>query len=137
VEFFAEARTRLSEAELQRHVRIDNLDRWCAAIDRVLSHAGERGEVYCVWGQFHVHRELLAHGVRFTLPACPNALQWTLTAGEPGVITVHCSINRAAHDADFIDSIVGFVADWRAGLETCSGLPAARPPAGDCPLWFG
>jgi hypothetical protein len=63
-------------------------------------------------------------GVRFTLPGCPNALAWTVTA-EPEGVLVHCTINRTEHDPDFIESIETFVEDWRTGLER-SDVPAVE-----------
>ncbi|SEH08152.1 hypothetical protein [Candidatus Venteria ishoeyi] len=31
--------------------------------------------------------------------------------------TIHCTINRTEHDADFIDSIQLFIQSWQFGLE--------------------
>ena len=80
----------------------------------------ERGEIYCLWGQFTVHREPIKDGIRFSLPYCPNALAWTITAapegGTPETI-IHCTINRQEHEADFIESIEWFVGEWEKGLK--------------------
>jgi hypothetical protein len=35
-------------------------------------------------------------------------------------VTIHCTINRNDHDADFIASIEQFVDDWQCGL--CQAL---------------
>jgi hypothetical protein len=120
MEFFATARIHASTDDLQRGLTIGELPRWCDAIDSVLSDAGSHGEIYCVWGTFRTHRELVNGGVRFSLPGCPNALQWTVTTGhapDPRHTVIHLTINRSEHDPDFIDSIRQFVADWKAGLE--------------------
>jgi hypothetical protein len=76
----------------------------------------DAGEIYCLWGQFEVRREPIRDGVRFTLPGCPNALAWTVTAESESVL-VHCTIKRTEHDPDFIESIETFIEDWQAGLE--------------------
>ena len=71
-------------------------------------------------GAFHARREELHQGVRFSLPGCPNALQWTVTTvlpPEPRHTVIHATINRANHERDFIDSIRQFVDDWKDGLE--------------------
>lgn len=120
MEFFATIIIPASAAELQRRLTIGELPHWCASIDKVLSDAKSSGEIYCVWGAFHARREEVRHGVRFSLPDCPNALQWTVTTGhlpEPRHTVVHLTINRAEQDQDFIDSIRQFVDDWKAGLE--------------------
>lgn len=119
MEFFATTTAQATEAQLQRHLTIDTLASHCGAIDQVLHADGEVGDIWCLWGQFRVHREPIRGGVRFTLPRCPNALAWTVTAGTdaPAPMVVHCTINRTEHDPDFIESIELFVDDWRAGLE--------------------
>lgn len=141
MEFFATAHLRVNEALLQRHLTIASLPDWCASISRVLESQGERGEVYCVWGQFRVHREVIRGGVRFSLPGCPNGLQWTLTvdpADPAGKVTVHCTINRREQAEDFVESIRQFAADWQAGLEAHSERFRARPPApGEAMPWYG
>ena len=120
MEFFATADVVATVAELQRRLSITDLPRWCASVDKTLSDAGDRGEIYCVWGGFLVHREEIRDGLRFTLPGCPNALQWTVTTGQPpnpDQVVVHLTINRTGHDSDFVDSNRQFVADWKRGLE--------------------
>jgi len=120
MEFFATAVIPASVSDLQRRLTIGELARWCASIEQVLSDDETHGEIYCVWGAFDARREELRQGVRFSLPHCPNSLQWTVTTGhapEPRHTTIHATINRAEHDPDFVDSIRQFVEDWKAGLE--------------------
>jgi len=121
MEFLSTTIIPASVADLQRRLTINELPRWCASIEAVLSDAKSSGEIYCVWGTFRVHREDLSHGVRFSFPICPNALQWTVTTGhqpDPQHTVIHLSINRTEQDQDFVDSIKKFVDDWKAGLET-------------------
>lgn len=120
MEFYVYADCGLTEQQLQDDLRIDNLPQYCASIDKVLSNSGDKGEIYSVWGEFSVHRQMIRNGVRFTLPRCPNALQWTITTNDPNEakVFVHCSINQITHDRDFIKSIEQFVEDWKVGLET-------------------
>lgn len=120
MEFIATTIIPASAADLQRRLTISELPHWCASIEKVLSDAKSSGEIYCVWGTFHAHREEMRHGVRFSLPDCPNALQWTVTTGHqpnPRHTVIHLTINRTEQDRDFIDSIKKFVADWKVGLE--------------------
>ncbi len=120
MEFFATAFIPASVEDLQRRLTIHELPHWCASIEEVLSDAESSGEIYCVWGAFHARREELRQGVRFSLPGCPNALQWTVTTGvppEPRHSVIHATINRTEHERDFIESIRQFVDDWKAGLE--------------------
>ena len=120
MEFFATTIIPASAADLQRRLTICELPRWCASIEKVLRDDKSSGEIFCVWGTFLTNREDLSHGVRFSLPTCANALQWTVTTGHqpnPQHTVIHCSINRTEQDPDFVDSIKKFVVDWKAGLE--------------------
>ncbi len=121
MEFFASADGHLSADALQARITGPRLAELCDSIDRVLqwSDAQDAGEVYCLWGQFEVRRECIRDGVRFTLPGCPNALAWTITATPEGTL-IHCTINRSDHEPDFIASIEDFVADWAQGLQRLS-----------------
>jgi len=119
MEFFAIADRQITADDLQARLDISSLPSWCASISQVLSHDGDTGEIYCVWGQFIVHREQIRGGVRFTLPKCPNAFAWTVTTGLPPApekVVIHGTINRREHDADFIATLEQFVDDWRKGL---------------------
>jgi len=120
MEFFAMTIIPASVADLQRRLTISDLPRWCASIEKVLSDTKSSGEIFCVWGAFVTNREDLRHGVRFSLPGCPNAFQWTVTTGHqpnPQHTVIHLTINRTEQDRDFIESILKFVDDWKAGLE--------------------
>jgi hypothetical protein len=136
MEFHATARIEMSALAIQRFIDVGKLAELCASIEKVLSQQGERGEIYCVWGEFRVHRELIRQGVRFTLPGCPNALQWTITAApdEPGCVRVHATIDRLQHDPKFAGSLQQFVDNWKDGLESgrASGREGIPRPAGDC-----
>jgi hypothetical protein len=121
MEFFATITIPASAEDLQRRLTIGELPHWCTSIEKVLGDAKSSGEIFSVWGTFHVNRENMRNGVRFSLPDCPNALQWTVTTGhqpEPLHTVIHATINRTEQDQDFIDSIRQFVDDWKAGLET-------------------
>lgn len=99
---------------------IADLPTYCASIERVLSLEGDCGVIYCLWGEFAIRREAIRDGVRFTLPYCPNALAWTITGERTPQsstwITIHCTINRETHEADFVESIHLFMDDWQRGL---------------------
>ena len=129
MEFYAQLiNPQASVADLQEILTIEALPELCASIDEVLSDHGDRGEVYCVWGQFDIGRELIRDGVRFTLPGCPNALAWTITCEGEDSIVIHCAINKREHEPEFIESIEKFVEDWANGL--AARLPAAGTGGG-------
>ena len=142
MEFYATARAAAPASFLHRHVTVGNMARLCASVDKVLVDEGERGEVYCPWGQFRVHREVLRDGVRFSMPGCESALQWSITAArrDVGCVIVHLTLNRPEHDADFVEVLAKFVDDWREGLEQrLVELRAASAPKPGLPSvpWYG
>jgi len=120
MEFFGEAQVDTDAERLQRRLTIASLPDWCASIPAVRAAGERQGEVETVWGVFLVTREPVRGGVRFSLPACPNAFGWTVTTDLPpreDIVVVHATINRREHDPDFIESIETFVAEWVDGLE--------------------
>jgi hypothetical protein len=120
MEFFRELGSVVAPSALQQALTIERLPQCCAQIDRVLSSAGDQGEIYCLWGQFRVRREAIAGGVRFSLADCPNALAWTLTTGlppDPSRLVIHCTINRREHEPDFVESIELFLDAWVEGMQ--------------------
>jgi hypothetical protein len=123
MEFFAQINKAVIPEELQKQLQIEDIPRYCSFVSEVRPD-GENGlEMISFWGVHTVQRELIRGGVRFTLPGCPNVMSWTITSGlppEPDAVVIHCVINRREHDPDFIESLEGFVEDWRAGL--ASGL---------------
>ncbi|MEN8250719.1 MAG: hypothetical protein ABFS32_17430 [Bacteroidota bacterium] len=110
-----------TKPETLQELTVDKLNQYCVDIDKVLHIENENSaDVYCVWGEFTVYRQVINGGVRFSLPDCPNALAWTITTGlepEPKKVVIHGTINRTEHDADFIESIQVFIHSWKLGLE--------------------
>lgn len=120
MEFFAIADIETKQ-EILKELTVHRLNQYCADIDKVLHIENENSaNVYCIWGEFTVHRQVINGGVRFSLPDCPNALTWTITTGfepEPKKVVIHCTINRIEHDVEFIESIKLFIQSWKVGLE--------------------
>lgn len=118
MEFFQEIELpNLDIAHMKELLTIKSLPDLCKSIDTVLSEKGNEGEIYCVWGQFNIRREIIRYGIRFTLLNCPHALAWTITYNElNNEIVIHCTIDKKEQDNDFIESIYGFVNDWKHGL---------------------
>ncbi len=114
MEFFAEIKNKnIDKSRLKKKLSIARLPELCASIDNVIRDNKDNGEIYCLWGEFEINREELNDGIRFSLPNCPNALAWTITCDEDrDEILVHCTIAKKTHDADFVESIEQFVADW-------------------------
>ncbi|TNF34425.1 MAG: hypothetical protein EP315_07205 [Gammaproteobacteria bacterium] len=107
----------LDSQQLKAMLLISHLPALCQSINSVLWNAQDHGKIYCLWGEFSIRREELKHGVRFSLPECPNALAWTITRDHPDqAIVIHCTINKTEHDQDFIDSIHQFMHDLEQGL---------------------
>ncbi len=118
MEFFAQLeKTNLTPDNLKLSLTIASLADYNQSIDKVIEDQQIHGVIYCIWGEFQVNREELLEGVRFTMPACPNALQWSITVDSGGLLTVYCSINKQQHDEDFIESIKVFVQDQLNGVK--------------------
>ncbi len=115
MEFFAEIKNKdINKDRLKEKLSIARLPELCQSIDTVIHDNIDHGEIYCLWGDFKINREELSDGVRFSLPHCPNALAWTITCDEgSNEIIIHCTIAKKQHDADFVESIEQFVADWQ------------------------
>lgn len=118
MEFFRELKIKNLNCEnLKEDISISTLPKYCHSIDTVISVENNTGEIYCLWGQFSITREILKYGVRFSLLNCPHALAWTITYNElKEEITIHCTIDKKEEDQDFIESIHQFVTDWETGL---------------------
>ena len=120
MEFFAIADID-TKPEILQELTVHQLNQYCADIDKVLHIENDNNaDIYCVWGEFTVHRQVINGGVRFTMPNCPNAFAWTITTGhdpEPEKVVIHGTINRTEHDPDFIESLQCFIDAWKDGLE--------------------
>ena len=124
MEFYKDAHVDIDVNSLQEVVTIGNLTLLCDSIYDILKDDTTAGKIHCIWGYFKINKEILKYGVRFTLPNCPNALAWTITKehiSEDDTILIHCTINRAEHEPEFIQSIEQFVSDWKIGLEKYFG----------------
>ena len=119
MEFFKEIKqVNIDINNFKKLLTISALPNFCNSIDTVLSEQNQEGEIYCVWGQFNIRREIIKYGVRFSLLNCPHALAWTITYNESeNDIVVHCTINKKEQDKDFVQSIHQFVSDWGHGIE--------------------
>ena len=74
MEFFAIANIETDPETLQE-LTVRKLNQFCADIDKVLHvESDNSADVYCVWGEYTVHRQPINGGVRFSIPDCPNAL---------------------------------------------------------------
>ena len=123
MEFFEEIeRQGVNIEALKDLLQISSLAKLCRSIDSVISDRQILGEIYCVWGQFVVSREVIRNGVRFALLDCPHAFAWTITYHQDrNMLVVHCTIDDKEEDEEFVESIREFVSDWGVGLS--NGLP--------------
>ncbi|OKY76811.1 MAG: hypothetical protein BM485_01715 [Desulfobulbaceae bacterium DB1] len=132
MEFFAFADIVTSQEEIRNKVSFDNLPIFCEEIEAV-DAAEELGRVvyFRHWGRFHLRRETIMGGVRFSVPDCPNALAWTVTTGyppHPEKIVLHAAVNRTGHDAEFIAATQELLNAFQAGLEKNFGSESAMAP---------
>ena len=119
MEFFRELPVETDQDSLRKVLSLSALPELCGEIGEVHDIDGDSAQIECLWGSFAVQRLPIRGGVRFALPTCPNALAWTVTAGlppEPDHVVLHATINRRAHDPDFIESIEDFLDSWVEGL---------------------
>jgi hypothetical protein len=130
MEFYGLADWQTTEQEIQQKVRLDTMPDFCEFIYYLMESRGELRKFDTFWGQFHMRREKINGGVRFTMPDCPNGLSLTITTGhppDPQKVFVHCTINRLEHDPSFIATLEDFVKSWVAGL----GKNVAQKTYGD------
>lgn len=124
MEFFRELKTFIQDShELKNALTISTLPVYCSSIQTIISDNDDEGEIYCLWGQFNIRRDVIRHGVRFALLNCPHALTWTITYHQQAQeIIIHCTIDKKDEDKDCIESIHHFVTDWETGLSQCFQL---------------
>lgn len=118
MEFFEEIKGVSTDVkQLHEMLSINDLPTLCSSINTVIRNDISGGSIYCLWGEFDINREELKHGIRFSLPNCPNALTWSITMDKNREsLIIHCTINKKEHDQDFIESIKDFILDWKLGL---------------------
>ncbi len=118
MEFFKELERQSLDIEaIKKLLSISALPTHCRSIDSVISENINVGEIYCVWGQFTISRQVIRNGVRFALLDCPHALAWTITYREDqNMLVIHCTIDDREEGQEFIESIQEFISDWDIGL---------------------
>lgn len=126
MEFFEEITCgKIDIDALRDRLTIATLPLHCESIDKVISDSGDKGEIYCLWGQFDVSREAIRNGVRFALLNCPHALAWTVAYhAARNALVVHCTIDDRQEAPEFVETIEQFVADWATGLQKALPLCA-------------
>ncbi|MCW8855038.1 MAG: hypothetical protein OQK72_10085 [Gammaproteobacteria bacterium] len=115
MEFYQTLHKNLNAHFIQQNLRLDNLHQYCDFITSIINSHEDKGEIYCDWGLFNVQREIIKKGIRISLLNCPNALTFTITKEEQGIV-LHCTINTSKPDQDFIDSIELFLTDLKNGI---------------------
>lgn len=128
MEFTRHATVEMAVADIQRNIRVANLPEWCASIVAVQAKDSNQGHMTCLSGDYVVHRELLNSGVRFSIPATPDAVQWTLTVEGDGKVLVHCTANAAEVSPEMTQALDTFVDNWLIGLESWPQRRIASQP---------
>lgn len=117
MEFYRTINKSATADDLQVSIAISDLPKFCESIYEVVYDDGNHGEINCVWGVFIIHREIIKNGLRFTMPGCPNAFAWTVTAeNNDNKIVLHMSTNQHEHEEEFVESLDQFADDWETGL---------------------
>ncbi|MFZ5758183.1 MAG: hypothetical protein ACOY32_00965 [Thermodesulfobacteriota bacterium] len=136
MEFFEFADVTTTPEEIVVRLSPDALPGFCDAIEAVEEEGEADLVIYFLhWGRFHIRREQVMGGVRFSVPDCPNALAWTVTTGYPPCpekIVVHATINRTGHDDDFLAATRALLSSFKIGLE--QKIAGQTVPAGPRPL---
>lgn len=118
MEYFRLVDKKTSEAEIQEKITPENIDLYSESM-LFLTARNTYFEGATLWGEFQISYDKIKGGVRFTLLDCPNAFAWTITTGfspERNKIVVHCTINRAQKNIQFIKEIQEFLDEWEQGL---------------------
>lgn len=119
MEFLETTSIPASDTDLKSRLTIGMLTYGFDLIEKILSDFNARAKIYCVRGVFDIQREELLHGVRFSLPGCPYAMQWTVTTGhnpDPLHTVINLTINRTGHEAELVDTIRQFMLAGRKDL---------------------
>lgn len=134
MEFYAFADILTNEQTIRENLTLEEINTFCDEIEAVEDEGEQDMVVYFShWGRFHLRRETVMGGVRFSVPDCPNALAWTITTGyppHPEKIVIHGTINRTEHDPEFIEGVENLLAALKNGLEenNLQHHPADTPP---------
>ncbi|MBU1138965.1 MAG: hypothetical protein KKA76_08315 [Proteobacteria bacterium] len=121
MEFFEYANVVTSQETIRDKISVDNLPFFCEEIEEVTDEdALDRVIYFRHWGRFHIRRETVMGGARFSVPDCPNALAWTVTTGYPPYpekIVLHATFNRTEHAPEFIATTKALLTALKNGLE--------------------
>jgi hypothetical protein len=118
MEFFRIVNISSSEKDLQDHLVLPALEKFCESIFP-LSEGTDVCLIGGMWGEFTLRLDRIMGGVRFSMLDCPNALAWTVTTGYPPSrekVIVHLTINRERKQEEFVEEINHFLSDLESGL---------------------
>ena len=117
MEFYTTVDISMSADKIQRYIKMNSLQDLCGSVKEVYAREGNRALIECIFGNHHVHRENIQQGVRFSFTDDSYALQWTITSSkEASSVFIHCTVNCIDCDANFVELINKFLADWDKGL---------------------
>ena len=119
MEFFSKINTSIEGSEfLKNALTISSLPSFTDSILNVISDSGDTGEIYSIWGQFDISRELIRYGVRFSLTSCPLAFAWTITLNpDQNEVIAHSTFNKTDADPEFVETIVSFMSEWELSID--------------------
>ena len=120
MEFFEFVDIQTSEAVIQEKLTIDDLPAFCEEIEAVDEDDGMGRVVFFRgWGRFHIERNRIMGGVRFSVPDCPNGLCWSISTGhgpQSRHVTLHATINRTEQDEEFISTTRALLSTLKTGI---------------------
>lgn len=119
MEFFRVIHQNFTEAEIQRLITLENLEKFSSQLFALDEPKNTTAYIGSLWGEFSLQRTVINGGVRFALLECPNALCWTITTGQLPVredVVIHLTINRTKKDQEFITEIEEFLDDHQKML---------------------
>jgi hypothetical protein len=119
MEFFNIINTRTTEAEIQKNITFEDLEKYCVSIFTIKIN-NNKADIGTYWGEFTLQKDNIKGGLRFSLLECPNALAFTITTGllpEPDKIIFHLTVNKLELTPVFIEEIEVFIEEWKVGIK--------------------
>ncbi|MBU1420053.1 MAG: hypothetical protein KKI15_16330 [Proteobacteria bacterium] len=132
MEFFEFADIPTNEEVIRKKLTIDNLPAFCDEIDAVDATDGMGRVIFFLeWGRFHIQRDDIMGGVRFSVLDCPNALCWSVSTGhgsQAEKVTLHATINQFEQDKEFIAATRALLNALKNGIQQNLHRQTIQPP---------